>query len=169
MQKQRLWYLITLAMVLVLATACGAGAPGAPSVAPADEALAEAESDGDSGDAAASETEATEMGDGNPNESPVLWDDVAAGELPPLAERLPANPRVLEPLEEIGTYGGTLRRGSAALNPYLTENFTREPLTMWEVPLTNVGPPVPNLAESWEYNDDGTAVTGQSARRGEVV
>ena len=35
---------------------------------------------------------------------------VAAGKLPPLAERIPENPSVLEPLEEIGRYGGTARR-----------------------------------------------------------
>ena len=30
---------------------------------------------------------------------------------------------------------------------------------MWQVPLTNAGPPMPNLAESWEYNEEGTEVT----------
>jgi peptide/nickel transport system substrate-binding protein len=93
------------------------------------------------------------------NESPMLAELVAAGELPPVEERLPANPLVVEPLEEIGTYGGTLRRGSANASSYLTENFTREPLTMWQMPLPSAGPPLPNLAESWEYNDAGTEVT----------
>ncbi len=106
-----------------------------------------------------SPTAAAPAGDGNSMESPMLWPAVAAGELPPLEERLPDNPLVLQPLEEIGSYGGTLRRGSAVLNPYLTENFTREPLTMWQLPLTSAGPPVPNLAESWEYNEDATEVT----------
>ena len=46
------------------------------------------------------------------NEAPMLADMVAAGDLPPVEERLPDNPLVLEPFEEIGTYGGTLRRGS---------------------------------------------------------
>lgn len=93
------------------------------------------------------------------NESPMLAEMVANGELPPVEERLPENPVVLEPLEEIGTYGGTLRRGTAWLGSYLTENFTREPLTMWQLPLTNVGPPRPNLAELIEYNDEGTEIT----------
>ncbi|GAG83255.1 unnamed protein product, partial [marine sediment metagenome] len=34
---------------------------------------------------------------------------VAAGELPPVEERLPEEPFVIDPLEEIGQYGGTLR------------------------------------------------------------
>jgi hypothetical protein len=40
-------------------------------------------------------------------EAPVLQERVAAGELPPVADRLPENPLVLTPLEAIGTYGGT--------------------------------------------------------------
>ena len=34
---------------------------------------------------------------------------MAAGQSPPLAERLPPNPVVIEPLQEIGQYGGTTR------------------------------------------------------------
>lgn len=77
-------------------------------------------------------------------------------DLPPVAERLPTSPRVMEPLEDIGTYGGTLRRGSYLFIDYLTENFTREPLFMWQLPLTSAGAPVPNLAESIEYLDGGS-------------
>ena len=42
------------------------------------------------------------------NEAPMLRTMVAAGELPPVAERLPDEPSVLKPLEEIGQYGGRL-------------------------------------------------------------
>ena len=41
-------------------------------------------------------------------EAPMLADQVAAGELPPLEERLPAQPVVVQPLEAIGEYGGEL-------------------------------------------------------------
>ncbi len=41
------------------------------------------------------------------NESPLLAEKVAAGALPPVEDRLPANPVVIEPFEEIGQYGGT--------------------------------------------------------------
>ena len=34
---------------------------------------------------------------------------VRAGELPPVGERLPSNPLVVEPYDSIGTYGGTVR------------------------------------------------------------
>ena len=84
---------------------------------------------------------------------------VESGELPPVEERLPENPRVLEPVSEVGTYGGTLNRGSYLMVDYLTENFTREPLFMWQLPLTSAGPPVPNLAESIKYAEDGLSAT----------
>ena len=42
-------------------------------------------------------------------QSPVLDELVAAGELPPVAERLPDDPVVVEPYGEIGRYGGTAR------------------------------------------------------------
>ena len=43
------------------------------------------------------------------NEAPQFAEMVKNGELPPVDERLPANPLVLSPLNEIGTYGGTVR------------------------------------------------------------
>jgi peptide/nickel transport system substrate-binding protein len=44
------------------------------------------------------------------SESPMLAERVAAGELPPVDERLPENPRVMElPWTTVGTYGGQLR------------------------------------------------------------
>src|SRR5690625_3151927 len=43
-------------------------------------------------------------------EAPALADQVNAGDLPPVEERLPTNPKVLEPIEEVGQYGGRIRR-----------------------------------------------------------
>ena len=43
------------------------------------------------------------------NEAPMLAAMVAAGDLPPVDERLPSNPLVVEPFDSIGTYGGTVR------------------------------------------------------------
>ena len=46
------------------------------------------------------------------NEAPMLADMVASGDLPPVDERVPANPLVLEGMEGVGNYGGVMRRGS---------------------------------------------------------
>ena len=43
-------------------------------------------------------------------EAPFLTDLVTKGRLPPVRKRIGADPIVLEPLHEIGQYGGTLRR-----------------------------------------------------------
>ncbi len=43
------------------------------------------------------------------NEAPMLQERVAAGELPPVEDRLPEQPYVVEPVEMIGKYGGTMR------------------------------------------------------------
>ena len=40
----------------------------------------------------------------------MLAELVARGELPPLEERLPEHPLVIEPIDEPGVYGGTWRR-----------------------------------------------------------
>ena len=44
-------------------------------------------------------------------EAPQLAELVKAGKLPPVKDRLPAEPLVIQPVHEIGKYGGTWRRG----------------------------------------------------------
>ena len=57
----------------------------------------------------------------------MLAELVAAGELPPVDDRLPDNPSVLQPIEEVGRYGGTLRVFAVDPNPWndLTESVER--------------------------------------------
>lgn len=45
---------------------------------------------------------------GSYREAPMLTELVARGELPPVDDRLPAEPALLEPIESVGQYGGTL-------------------------------------------------------------
>ena len=45
------------------------------------------------------------------NEAPELAKRVAAGELPSVEDRLPEEPLIIPPIERIGQYGGTWRRG----------------------------------------------------------
>ena len=88
-------------------------------------------------------------------EAPILAEKVGKGLLPPVSERLPANPLVVIPLEEIGKYGGTLRRAltgdiiqTAGLSKTLSDG------------LMGYERPVPksiqhNLAESHSFSEDG--------------
>lgn len=91
-------------------------------------------------------------------EAPALAEQVSAGSLPPLAERLPKNPAVVTPLEQIGQYGGTFRR--AQVQPEGQSDFrntTRATLCEWSLGLDFI--PIPGLAESWEISDDATTYT----------
>ena len=45
------------------------------------------------------------------SEAPMLAARVQAGSLPPVDSRLPKDPWVIEPVEQVGNYGGTLRLG----------------------------------------------------------
>ena len=55
---------------------------------------------------------------GKYQESPMLAERVAAGELPPVDERLPEEPRICEIMGEIGEYGGTLTVATLSQNLY---------------------------------------------------
>jgi peptide/nickel transport system substrate-binding protein len=87
-------------------------------------------------------------------EAPGLKALVSAGKLPPVEQRLPAQPLVLKPLEEIGKYGGTWRQTLRGGNDNLIERtigYTR--LVRWNLKWTDV---VPDVAESVAANDDAT-------------
>jgi peptide/nickel transport system substrate-binding protein len=93
-------------------------------------------------------------------ESPMLHKMVEAGSLPILRERLPDNPKVVMTQYEVGTFGGTLDRGSAFLmGDWIPLHLTMESLFSHQWPFPNVGPVEPNLADEWSYNDDGTELT----------
>ena len=56
-------------------------------------------------------------------EIPMLASKVEADELPPMADRLPMEPRVVKPFEAIGKYGGTLRMGDFQENRHAINSF----------------------------------------------
>jgi len=78
--------------------------------------------------------------------------------LPPLAERLPAEPLVVAPYDQIGTYGGTLDMISNAL-----EAGTSDMLSVRHVNLVRFSDDlvtiVPNVAKGWKWNKDFTQLT----------
>src|SRR5690606_36324679 len=86
---------------------------------------------------------------------------VEAGDLPPLEERLPAREEllVIQPVHEIGKYGGTWRRGFTG--PGDGQNGHRvagsDRLLFWDA--SSFPDVVPNVAKSWEVSEDGTTIT----------
>lgn len=91
-------------------------------------------------------------------EAPSLLEQVTAGSLPPLEERLPSDPLVLTPRDSVGTYGGDLRLGMKGVGDFflLVRSLGYEPLVAWDSEWSTV---VPNVAESFEVNEDATEFT----------
>ena len=94
------------------------------------------------------------------NQAPALQQQVDAGTLPPVDERLPAEPLVLTPLNEVGAYGGSMRTdllgGTDRGYGWLNRIIGYEPLIRFA---PEGGTVVPNIAESWEVNADSTEFT----------
>jgi peptide/nickel transport system substrate-binding protein len=91
------------------------------------------------------------------NEAPSLAEKVAAGELPPVEERLPPEPLVIEPVEQVGQYGGTWRMLDQNNELGFTLMTTGvEPFLKWNRDASGFRP---NVLQSWEWNDDATELT----------
>jgi len=94
----------------------------------------------------------------NPDIESLNGQIVGNPDLPPLAERIPSEPLVVVPYDAIGQYGGTLDVLSNA-----TEAGTSDFLSVRHVSLVRYSDDlqtiVPNVAKSWEWNDDFTQLT----------
>ena len=112
------------------------------------------------------------------NEPEWISELVAAGELPPVEERLPKEPQVIltSSMEDgIGVYGGSFRGFSACPTAGWNNSagvssgwFGIESYSYAHNALVFTGPlyrmdqdvePIPNLAKSWEWSDDGLELT----------
>jgi len=91
------------------------------------------------------------------HEAPMLSELVKQGKLPPVEERLPKNPLVVTPYEEIGQYGGTWRRAWYGLSDKWGPNKI-----CFEYPIftsKDGSELVPNVFESMEMSEDGRIFT----------
>ena len=168
MRKKFVLLSLFMVLSLLLAACAGSEEVAVEEAAPAAEEKAEekAEEAAPAGEEKAEEkaeekTEAAaekeEMASGKYNEAPMLADLVASGELPPVDERLPIEPLVIDVVDEIGQYGGTIRR--AYLGPgdgCNTWRISRTGLFRWSIDGFTV---VPAIAKGWESNDAGTEWT----------
>jgi peptide/nickel transport system substrate-binding protein len=139
--KQRSLYLAILMVLALMIAACGPSAPAEPAQPASDAAPAE------------SSTTADAPAAGQYNEAPQLAALVAAGELPPVDERLPEEPLVITPLNEIGQYGGEQR--GAAFGPQIgqldTEGLRMQSLLFIEPDLVSL---TPNILLGYEASED---------------
>lgn len=91
-------------------------------------------------------------------EAPMLAEMVAAGELPPVNERLPNEPLVTQPVETIGKYGGTLTIAGRHDRHWGFQTYIKESLLQrgWDDPAQTV---LPNALRGWDLSDDARAIT----------
>ena len=91
------------------------------------------------------------------HEAPAMAELVKGGKLPPVAERLPSAPEVVQ-VASVGRYGGSLRsaiRGDGDHNAIL-RLVGNQGLTRWDPAYTKA---VPALAASWTVNANATEYT----------
>lgn len=97
------------------------------------------------------------------SEAPMLAVKVAIGELPPVEKRLPEEPLILGPAEEIGQYGGVLRLvwGGPKDIGYVREDTFEQPLNYSSSMLAPDAKDVvkPNIFKSWTVNEDASTFT----------
>ena len=91
-------------------------------------------------------------------EAPQLAELVKQGKLPPVKDRLPAEPLVVKPVHSVGKYGGTWRRGFTG--PGDVENGNRinasDKLLFWDHTGTKI---VPSVAKAVDMSADGKVYT----------
>ncbi len=143
--RKHLFWSVLLIMALLISACGGASAPTVM-----EQMAAETEADATAAPAA----EAASTSASGYAESPMLAERVAAGELPPVEERLPVNPAVVAPTNEVGQYGGEFRMGFVGNNAgwgglWFVTGW--ENLVIWKADFSGVEP---NIAERWEVSDD---------------
>lgn len=91
-------------------------------------------------------------------EAPALSDLVMEEALPPVHERLPRTPLLVQPVEGIGRYGGSWRMGMVGTGDglLLYRSFGYEHLVRWDPGWKRV---VPNIALSFDVNATATEFT----------
>jgi peptide/nickel transport system substrate-binding protein len=91
-------------------------------------------------------------------EAPSLAAEVSAGRLPPVDQRLPENPMLVEPLNAIGKYGGTWHMAMRASSDQasLIRTVGYENLMRWSPDWSRS---IPNVAQSVESSADAREFT----------
>ncbi|MEM8531121.1 MAG: ABC transporter substrate-binding protein [Chloroflexota bacterium] len=91
-------------------------------------------------------------------EAPMLTERVAAGQLPPVDERLPQEPLQIDVTNEIGQYGGEWITAflGASDDIWVNRTINYDGLVRWDTSFTEI---IPNVAREWETNAEGSQFT----------
>ncbi len=92
-------------------------------------------------------------------ESPMLEERVKNGELPSVKDRLPKNPMVVEPEEEIGLYGGTIHITEFGQdNMGVMGHILAATPLMYNRDMENLVT-IPNFLDDWKFSNEGKTLT----------
>ena len=87
------------------------------------------------------------------HEAPMLANLVKQGRLPPVEKRLPEEPLVVEPIEQVGQYGGTWRHATQSpTSSWVNARTGYEPLVRYARDGKSIAP---NIAKEWKILDGG--------------
>ncbi len=106
----------------------------------------------------------TATAEGTYAQAPMFDALVESGELPPVEERLPENPRLIHEFldeyldPEIGNYGGTLRFVTSSVN-WDADVFIGNEESILTMQSTTSDQVDANIVESYEVNEDNTVFT----------
>jgi peptide/nickel transport system substrate-binding protein len=89
-------------------------------------------------------------------ESPLLAEQVKAGKLPPIDQRLPKDPLVMKVEQKIGKYGGTLRMAYAETNLWFFAHMRAQGLFMFDQLGTKT---LPDIAKGFKWSSDLKTLT----------
>jgi peptide/nickel transport system substrate-binding protein len=89
------------------------------------------------------------------SEAPMLAQMVVDGELPPVDDRLPPEPTIIDPVESIGKYGGTWHTVTAFTDASNIQMYLYDPPIRWKADFTGYEP---GLA-TYEWSSDGKTFT----------
>ena len=103
-------------------------------------------------------TTATAVPIGEYNEPPMLAALVQQGKLPPVDQRLPENPLVVEPFESIGKYGGTLNIALRGVPSHgLPGKMNIGSTTLLDT--DDLKTITPGIIAAWEFSEDFKTIT----------
>ena len=100
---------------------------------------------------------ASEMGITSFNEPTMLKPMVDSGELEPVEKRLPKDPLVIEALNEVGKYGGTIR--TSVHDTLLWSDLGHVRLSFLFSTDPSCAAVIPDISKSYELSDDGKDLT----------
>ena len=167
---KKLTFVSLFLILALLLAACGATEEAAPveeteaetpAEAPAEEEEMAEEEEAAGGGIVAEEATAepvvVEEG-GAFNEAPMLAEMVAAGDLPPVDERLPmeGDIMVVAPVDGVGEYGGTWHNASWWQGMGNIAMIVYDPPVRWNADYTGYEP---GLVKEWEISEDGKTLT----------